>query len=70
MRSFEDHREIDQKGIPNQVADGAAADLSLPEIGVSVAVRETRGRDIDAACGQLRGHTLVQIDKKRARATT
>ncbi|MGB1840646.1 MAG: 23S rRNA (adenine(2503)-C(2))-methyltransferase RlmN [Longimicrobiales bacterium] len=36
--------------------------------GVSVAVRETRGRDIDAACGQLRGHTLVQIDRKRARA--
>ena len=36
--------------------------------GVSVAVRETRGLDIDAACGQLRGHTLVQIDKKRARA--
>jgi 23S rRNA (adenine2503-C2)-methyltransferase len=24
--------------------------------GVTVAVRETRGRDIDAACGQLRGH--------------
>ena len=30
--------------------------------GVSAAVRETRGRDIDAACGQLRGHTLVQIE--------
>ena len=26
--------------------------------GVTVAVRETRGRDIDAACGQLRGHVL------------
>lgn len=40
----------------------------LADRGVSVAVRETRGRDIDAACGQLRGHTLVQIDRKRARA--
>ena len=35
----------------------------LARHGVSVAVRETRGRDIDAACGQLRGHTLVQIEK-------
>ena len=34
----------------------------LERRGVSVAIRETRGRDIDAACGQLRGHTLVQID--------
>ncbi|MEX2465736.1 MAG: 23S rRNA (adenine(2503)-C(2))-methyltransferase RlmN [Gemmatimonadota bacterium] len=30
--------------------------------GVSAAVRETRGRDIDAACGQLRGHVLTQIE--------
>jgi len=29
--------------------------------GISTAVRETRGRDIDAACGQLRGHVLTQI---------
>lgn len=41
---------------------------SLEKRGVSVAVRETRGRDIDAACGQLRGHTLVQIEKAGARA--
>ena len=34
----------------------------LESRGVSVAIRETRGRDIDAACGQLRGHTLVQIE--------
>jgi 23S rRNA (adenine2503-C2)-methyltransferase len=33
----------------------------LERRGISVAVRETRGRDIDAACGQLRAHTLVQI---------
>ncbi|MDE0899398.1 MAG: 23S rRNA (adenine(2503)-C(2))-methyltransferase RlmN [Longimicrobiales bacterium] len=38
----------------------------LERLGVSVAVRETRGRDIDAACGQLRGHTLVQIENKTA----
>ena len=35
----------------------------LEDRGVTTAVRETRGRDIDAACGQLRGHTLVQIEK-------
>jgi 23S rRNA (adenine2503-C2)-methyltransferase len=38
----------------------------LERRGVSVAVRETRGRDIDAACGQLRAHTLVQIEKRAA----
>jgi 23S rRNA (adenine2503-C2)-methyltransferase len=36
----------------------------LERAGVSVAIRETRGSDIDAACGQLRGHTLVQIERK------
>jgi 23S rRNA (adenine2503-C2)-methyltransferase len=36
----------------------------LEERGVSVAVRETRGRDIDAACGQLRGHTLVKLERR------
>jgi 23S rRNA (adenine2503-C2)-methyltransferase len=35
----------------------------LERRGVSVAVRETRGRDIDAACGQLRAHALVQLEK-------
>lgn len=39
---------------------------TLEDAGVSVAVRETRGRDIDAACGQLRGHTLVQIEKSKS----
>lgn len=29
----------------------------LERRGISVAVRASRGRDIDAACGQLRGHT-------------
>jgi len=33
--------------------------------GVSVAVRETRGRDIEAACGQLRAHALVQLEGRR-----
>ncbi len=36
--------------------------------GVAVAVRETRGRDIDAACGQLRGHVLTQIGTKGSQA--
>ncbi len=34
---------------------------TLEERGVEVAVREPRGRDIDAACGQLRGNALAQI---------
>ncbi len=49
---------------------------TLDEAGVSVAVREPRGRDIDAACGQLRANALVQIEgpdtvgsRPRARAT-
>jgi 23S rRNA (adenine2503-C2)-methyltransferase len=34
----------------------------LEERGVSVALREPRGRDIDAACGQLRANALVQMN--------
>jgi len=36
-----------------------------------VAVREPRGRDIDAACGQLRANALVELEgprRKRGRA--
>ncbi len=43
-----------------------AFESGLSDRGVSVAVRETRGRDIDAACGQLRGHTLVQLGEGSA----
>ena len=35
----------------------------LERRGVAVAVRETRGRDIDAACGQLRAHALNRTQK-------
>lgn len=42
---------------------------ALEDRGVTTAVRETRGRDIDAACGQLRGHTLVQIGEGTAAST-
>lgn len=42
-----------------------AFESGLGDRGVAVAIRETRGRDIDAACGQLRGHTLVEIGKRR-----
>jgi 23S rRNA (adenine2503-C2)-methyltransferase len=34
--------------------------------GVTVAVRQSRGRDIDAACGQLRAHALAQGEEKPA----
>jgi 23S rRNA (adenine2503-C2)-methyltransferase len=34
---------------------------TLERSGVAVAVREPRGRDIDAACGQLRARSLVQM---------
>ena len=45
---------------PERIREFAAV---LNAAGVSVAVRDTRGRDIDAACGQLRAHTLVQLEK-------
>ncbi|TVR62406.1 MAG: 23S rRNA (adenine(2503)-C(2))-methyltransferase RlmN [Gemmatimonadales bacterium] len=42
---------------------------TLEGAGVSAAVREPRGRDIDAACGQLRANALVQIEgRPRPRA--
>lgn len=37
----------------------------LRDAGVEVAVREPRGRDIDAACGQLRANALVELDSGR-----
>lgn len=42
---------------PSSAARIRAFAEGLERRGVSVAVRETRGRDIDAACGQLRAHT-------------
>jgi 23S rRNA (adenine2503-C2)-methyltransferase len=38
----------------------------LEDRGVAVAVREPRGRDIEAACGQLRADALVEIRGGRA----
>jgi 23S rRNA (adenine2503-C2)-methyltransferase len=46
---------------PSSAARIRAFAEGLERRGVAVAVRETRGRDIDAACGQLRAHTLVQL---------
>jgi 23S rRNA (adenine2503-C2)-methyltransferase len=46
---------------------------ALEEAGVSSQVREPRGRDIDAACGQLRAGALVELGgptRPRARART
>ena len=40
----------------------------LEERGVAVAVRVPRGRDIDAACGQLRASALVELQRSGARA--
>ena len=36
----------------------------LSERGVSVRVRQPRGRDIDAACGQLKANALVELEGK------
>jgi 23S rRNA (adenine2503-C2)-methyltransferase len=41
---------------------------TLERAGVSAAVREPRGRDIDAACGQLRAHALVTPTRSRSRS--
>ena len=43
---------------PDRIRSFAAV---LERRGVAVAVREPRGRDIDAACGQLRARALVQL---------
>ena len=40
---------------------------TLESRGISVAVRGTRGRDIDAACGQLRAHALEVVAPVGAR---
>jgi 23S rRNA (adenine2503-C2)-methyltransferase len=34
----------------------------LDRAGVDAAVREPRGRDIEAACGQLRANALVRLE--------
>jgi len=41
----------------------------LEERGVSAAVRTPRGRDIDAACGQLRANALVELEEGPPAAT-
>jgi 23S rRNA (adenine2503-C2)-methyltransferase len=46
----------DQDWLPSESAVIRAFAQHLEALGVTAAVRETRGRDIDAACGQLRGH--------------
>jgi 23S rRNA (adenine2503-C2)-methyltransferase len=58
----------DQDWRPSGVGRIRAFAAGLEQRGVSVAVRETRGRDIDAACGQLRAHTLVQVERGRKKA--
>ncbi len=51
----------DQAWVPSQGTRIREFARILEERGVSVAVRESRGRDIDAACGQLRANALVQL---------
>jgi len=48
---------------PDRVRAFAAA---LEGRGIAVAVRETRGRDIEAACGQLRAHALARTQQRRS----
>jgi 23S rRNA (adenine2503-C2)-methyltransferase len=54
-----------QSWSPSEPAHIGAFAARLERRGVAVAVRETRGRDIEAACGQLRAHTLVQLEGRR-----
>ncbi len=55
----------DQPWGPSDPARIRSFAARLERRGIAVAVRETRGRDIDAACGQLRAHTLVQLEGRR-----
>ena len=52
---------------PSEPAHLRAFAAALEDRGVEVAVRETRGRDIEAACGQLRAHALVELQDRRNR---
>jgi 23S rRNA (adenine2503-C2)-methyltransferase len=56
-----------QPWVPSPPERIRAFATALEARGVDAAVRETRGRDIDAACGQLRAHALLQMGKSRAR---
>ena len=55
----------DQDWIPSRPDRVAFFRRTLEAAGVSVAVREPRGRDIDAACGQLRANALVELEGPR-----
>ena len=57
-----------QSWSPSEPARIRAFAARLGRRGIAVAVRETRGRDIDAACGQLRAHTLVHMGERAAGA--
>jgi 23S rRNA (adenine2503-C2)-methyltransferase len=48
---------------PSPMARIRAFAAGLGRRGITVAVRESRGRDIDAACGQLRAHALATTGK-------
>ncbi|HUP53572.1 MAG TPA: 23S rRNA (adenine(2503)-C(2))-methyltransferase RlmN [Longimicrobiales bacterium] len=56
-----------QDWAPSEPARIRAFATRLERRGIAVAVRETRGRDIDAACGQLRAHTLVKAGGEGSR---
>jgi 23S rRNA (adenine2503-C2)-methyltransferase len=61
----------DQDWLPSRPERVEFFRRTLDASGVSVAVREPRGRDIDAACGQLRANALVELEgprRKRGRA--
>jgi 23S rRNA (adenine2503-C2)-methyltransferase len=53
---------------PSPAARIRAFATGLERRGITVAVRESRGRDIDAACGQLRAHALVQLGREASGA--
>jgi len=56
----------DQDWEPSPASRIQAFARELEGRGIAVTVRETRGRDIDAACGQLRAHHEL-VELKRAR---
>jgi len=60
----------DQSWVPSAPERIAAFARGLERHGVSVAVRETRGRDIEAACGQLRAHALAPPRTRAVAAPT
>ena len=64
-KHVEDVIQLVATTFPDHPGRAAEFRLELERLGANATVRRNRGTDIDAACGQLRAHALVQIEDAR-----